>query len=60
MSTCNRLDIESLGSRPTMSENFLGAYVGVIWFLFLIGPLHLIGSMWFGEDQIVITIKTHV
>ena len=34
-------------------------YVGVIWLLFLIGPLYLNG-MWLGEDQRTKTINTHV
>ena len=29
------------------------------WFIFLIGPLYLIG-MWFNEDQRANIIKTHV
>ena len=34
-------------------------YAGVIWILFLIGPLDLVG-MWFCEDERANTMKTHV
>ena len=34
-------------------------YAGVIWWLFLIGPVYLIG-VWLGEDQRTNAITTHV
>jgi hypothetical protein len=50
-----------MNDRSILDLEHLALYrdAGVIWLIFLIGPLHVFG-VWFSEDQRANIMKTHV